>query len=157
MVTIRPFNTYGPRQSTRAVIPTIIIQALRGDVVRLGSLTPTRDLNFVTDTVDGFVRAGQRARGRGPPHEPRPRRGDDDRRPRREDRRASSGARSGSRRTPSRLRPEASEVLRLRGDSSLARELLGWSPAVPLDEGLRRTVAWVRENLDAYAGDGYQV
>ena len=57
----------------------------------------------------------------------------------------------------SRLRPERSEVLRLRGDSSLARELLGWSPAVPLDEGLRRTVAWVRENLDAYAGDGYQV
>ena len=58
VVTIRPFNTYGPRQSMRAVIPTIAVQALRGDVVRLGSLSPTRDLNFVTDTVDGFVRAG---------------------------------------------------------------------------------------------------
>ncbi len=56
-----------------------------------------------------------------------------------------------------RRRPEASEVQRLRGDSSLARELLGWAPAVSLDEGLRRTVAWVRENLDAYAGDSYQV
>jgi nucleoside-diphosphate-sugar epimerase len=56
-----------------------------------------------------------------------------------------------------RLRPEASEVQRLRGDSSLARQLLGWTPAVSLDEGLRRTVTWLRENLDAYVGDGYRV
>ena len=58
VVTLRPFNTFGPRQSARAVIPTIISQALRGGTIKLGNLTPTRDLTYVTDTVDGFVRAG---------------------------------------------------------------------------------------------------
>jgi NAD dependent epimerase/dehydratase len=156
VVTLRPFNTYGPRQSMRAVIPTIAVQALRGDVVRLGSLTPTRDLNFVTDTVDAFLRAG---------HVPgiegrlmNLARGEE----------TSVGALAEKivaivgrpvriETEGARLRPEASEVQRLRGDSSLARDLLGWAPVVPLDEGLRRTVAWVRENLDAYSGDGYQV
>jgi dTDP-glucose 4,6-dehydratase len=57
VVTVRPFNTFGPRQSARAVIPTIVTQALKGETVRLGSLHPTRDLNFVTNTVDGFVLA----------------------------------------------------------------------------------------------------
>ena len=156
VVTIRPFNTYGPRQSMRAVIPTIAVQALRGDVVRLGSLAPTRDLNFVTDTVDGFVRAGSAPGVEGRLMNLA------------RDEETTIGALAEKivaivgrpvriETDASRLRPEGSEVLRLRGDSSLARELLGWSPAVPLDEGLRRTVAWVRENLDAYAGDGYQV
>jgi dTDP-glucose 4,6-dehydratase len=156
VVTLRPFNTYGPRQSMRAVIPTIAVQALRGDVVRLGSLTPTRDLNFVTDTVDAFLRAG-----RVPGIEGRLMN-------LARDEETSVGALAEKivaivgrpvriEADASRLRPEASEVQRLRGDSSLARELLGWTPVVPLDEGLRRTVAWVRENLDAYAGDGYQV
>ena len=156
VVTLRPFNTYGPRQSMRAVIPTIAVQALRGDVVRLGSLTPTRDLNFVTDTVDAFLRAG-----RVPGIEGRLMN-------LARDEETSVGALAEKivaivgrpvriETDASRLRPEASEVQRLRGDSSLARELLGWTPVVPLDEGLRRTVAWVRENLDAYAGDGYQV
>ncbi len=156
VVTIRPFNTYGPRQSMRAVIPTIAVQALRGDVVRLGSLTPTRDLNFVTDTVDGFVRAGSAPGVEGRLMNLA------------RDEETTIGALAEKivaivgrpvriETDASRLRPEASEVLRLRGDSSLARELLGWSPAVSLDEGLRHTVAWVRENLDAYAADGYQV
>ena len=156
VVTIRPFNTYGPRQSMRAVIPTIAVQALRGDVVRLGSLTPTRDLNFVADTVDGFVRAGSAPGVEGRLMNLA------------RDEETTVGALAEKivaivgrpvriEADASRLRPEASEVLRLRGDSSLARELLGWSPAVSLDEGLRRTVAWVRENLDAYAADGYQV
>jgi dTDP-glucose 4,6-dehydratase len=156
VVTIRPFNTYGPRQSMRAVIPTIAVQALRGDVVRLGSLAPTRDLNFVTDTVDGFVRAGTAPGVEGRLMNLA------------RDEETTVGALAEKivaivgrpvriETDTSRLRPEASEVLRLRGDSSLARELLGWSPAVSLDEGLCRTVAWVRENLDAYAADGYQV
>lgn len=156
VVTIRPFNTYGPRQSMRAVIPTIAVQALRGDVVRLGSLTPTRDLNFVTDTVDGFVRAGSAPGVEGRLMNLA------------RDEETTVGALAEKivaivgrpvrvQTDASRLRPERSEVQRLRGDSSLARELLGWSPAVSLDEGLRHTVDWVRENLDAYAADGYQV
>jgi dTDP-glucose 4,6-dehydratase len=156
VVTIRPFNTYGPRQSMRAVIPTIAVQALRGDVVRLGSLTPTRDLNFVTDTVDGFLRAGSATGVEGRLMNLA------------RDEETTVGAlaekivalvgRSVRIETEaSRLRPEASEVQRLRGDSTLARKLLGWAPAVALDEGLRRTVAWVRENLDAYSANGYQV
>ena len=59
VVTVRPFNTYGPRQSARAVVPTIITQCLTGGVVRLGNLSPTRDLNFVADTVEGFVLAAE--------------------------------------------------------------------------------------------------
>jgi dTDP-glucose 4,6-dehydratase len=140
----------------RAVIPTIAVQALRGDVVRLGSLTPTRDLNFVADTVDGFVRAGSAP-------------GVDGRLMNlARDEETTVGALAEKivaivgrpvriEADASRLRPERSEVQRLRGDSSVARELLGWTPAVSLDEGLRRTVDWVRVNLDAYAGDGYQV
>jgi NAD dependent epimerase/dehydratase len=156
VVTVRPFNTYGPRQSMRAVIPTIAVQALRGDVVRLGSLSPTRDLNFVTDTVDGFLRAG-----RAPGIEGRLMN-------LARDEETTIGALAEKivaivgrpvriETEAARRRPEASEVQRLRGDSSLARELLGWAPAVSLDEGLRRTIAWVRENLGAYAGDSYQV
>jgi dTDP-glucose 4,6-dehydratase len=156
VVTIRPFNTYGPRQSMRAVIPTIAVQALRSDVVRLGSLTPTRDLNYVTDTVDGFLRAG-----RAPGVEGRLMnlaRDEETTIGALAERIVALVGRTVRIETDaSRRRPEASEVQRLRGDSSLARELLGWRPLVSLDEGLRRTVAWVRENLDAYAGDGYQV
>jgi dTDP-glucose 4,6-dehydratase len=156
VVTVRPFNTYGPRQSMRAVIPTIAVAALRGDVVRLGSLAPTRDLTFVTDTVNGFLRAGQAAGVEGRLVNLA------------RDEETSVGALAEKivaivgrpvriETEAARRRPEASEVQRLRGDSSLARELLGWAPVVPLDEGLRRTVAWVRDHLDAYAGDGYQV
>jgi dTDP-glucose 4,6-dehydratase len=156
VVTIRPFNTYGPRQSMRAVIPTVAVQALRGDVVRLGSLTPTRDLSFVSDTVDGFLRAGRTPGIEGRVMNLA------------RDEEISIGALAEKivaivgrpvriETEPARLRPAPSEVMRLRGDSTLARRLLGWAPDVSLEEGLRRTVAWVRENLDAYAGTGYQV
>ena len=156
VVTVRPFNTYGPRQSARAVIPTVAVQALKGDVVRLGSLAPTRDLSFVDDTVDGFLRAGRTPGIEGQlvnlAH-------DDE---------ISIGALAEKivaivgrpvrlETEDARLRPEASEVMRLRGDASRARKLLGWSPRVGLDEGLRRTVAWIRENLGSYASAGYQV
>jgi NAD dependent epimerase/dehydratase len=156
VVTIRPFNTYGPRQSMRAVIPTVAVQALRGDVVRLGSLSPTRDLNFVTDTVDGFVRAGRTpgidGRVMNLARDEETSIGDLAQKIV-----AIVGRSVRIEADETRLRPAASEVQRLRGDASLAKELLGWSSSVDLDEGLRRTIAWVRENLAAYAGDGYEV
>ena len=71
MVTIRPFNTYGPRQSARAVIPTIIVQALTGDEIRIGSLEPTRDLNYVEDVVRGFILAAKREEAIAAPRAPR--------------------------------------------------------------------------------------
>jgi NAD dependent epimerase/dehydratase len=155
-VTVRPFNTYGPRQSARAVIPTIATQALTSDVVRLGDLRPTRDLVFVTDTVAGFLLAGSTPGVGGQVINLA---GNDEisigdlarkilalvGRPVRIEAEAA------------RMRPGASEVLRLHGDNARAREVLGWRPLVGLDDGLRRTVAWIRENLEAYRGVGYQV
>jgi dTDP-glucose 4,6-dehydratase len=155
-VTIRPFNTYGPRQSMRAVIPTVAVQALTGDVVRLGSLRPTRDLNFVADTVAGFVLAGRtpgiEGRVMNLARDEEISIGELARKIV-----ALVGRKVRIETEDARLRPAASEVMRLRGDSTLARKLLGWAPEVSLDEGLERTVAWVRENLDAYAHAGYQV
>lgn len=154
VVTVRPFNTYGPRQSARAVIPTIVTQALRGGPVRLGNLHPTRDLTFVADTVDGMVRAasaegvegrtlnlgtGQEisigdlaeAIGRllGRPLE----------------------AEVESR----RVRPPASEVERLCADAGQAADMLGWRAEVDLERGLEATIAWIGDNLDRYHRDGY--
>lgn len=146
VVTVRPFNTYGPRQSSRAVIPTIITQALQQDEIRLGNLTPTRDLNFVTDTANGFlaVAAAQNVLGEvvnlGTGQE------------------ISVGdlarmicdivGREVSVRTESeRLRPDLSEVERLCADASKVRQLVGWEPAHSLRQGLTETVAWVRDNL----------
>jgi NAD dependent epimerase/dehydratase len=156
LVTLRPFNTYGPRQSARAVIPTIVIQALVSKRVKLGHLHPTRDLNYVSNTVDGFMRAAgvNEAIGR------------------------VINLGSGSEismqelaqlvRTLTnldfgieveldRLRPEASEVERLLADTTLARQLLGWQPAVSLNEGLVKTISWIRENLDRYQPEHYAV
>src|SRR3954470_8590897 len=138
-VVLRPFNTYGPHQSARAIIPTIVSQALAGDTLRLGSLDPRRDLTFVTDTVAGFVSAAvsERAVGRtiqlGTGHEVsvreivnrvaeivgRPLTVEQD---------------------PARVRPANSEVMRLISDPALAAELLGWRPTVDLRDGLERTI-----------------
>jgi NAD dependent epimerase/dehydratase len=156
VVTVRPFNTYGPRQSARAVIPATIAQALTQPVVRLGDLRPTRDLNFVADTVNGFIRAGEAEQAVG--------------------RTINLASRSEIsigelaqkiiaivgrdvqiETDTTRLRPSASEVFRLYGDNQLAGELLGWKPAVSLDEGLRHTVEWVTDNLDRYDAARYQV
>jgi dTDP-glucose 4,6-dehydratase len=156
VVTVRPFNTFGPRQSARAVIPTIISQCLQQGQVRLGSLTPTRDLNFVTNTVDGFVLAAQAPAAIG------------------------QVINLGSGREISigdlaaliarltgiafdvesetaRLRPEKSEVNRLLADHTRATELLGWTPRVTLEEGLVQTIDWIRENLDRYRPHEYTV
>ncbi len=155
--TIRPFNTFGPRQSARAVIPTIISQLISGaDAVRLGSLTPERDLTYVEDTARGFLAvAGCDAAlgdtinvGRGSA--------------------VTIGvlakmvvemvnpdARIES--VDERVRPERSEVMQLVCDNTKARELLGWEPEVPLEEGLRRTVEFIREHPDLYRPGEYAV
>ncbi len=153
---IRPFNTYGPRQSARAVIPTIIGQALKGGDVRLGSLTPTRDLNFVSDTVDGFVRVANSPEAVGQVIN------------------CGSGREitigdlaalilrligSDSRIVceEQRVRPEKSEVERLLCNADKALALAGWRPQVPLEEGLRRTIEWFREHLDRYKTSIYNL
>ena len=151
---VRPFNTYGPRQSARAVVPTIIGQALAGDAVMLGSLEPRRDLTYVSDTVDGFLAAATApdAVGRtiqlGTGHDVsvmeivelvsaelgRPLEAVHD---------------------PQRMRPLGSEVDRLVSEPRLALELLGWSPRVDLVDGLRKTIAWLHANSDHYRVDQY--
>jgi dTDP-glucose 4,6-dehydratase len=155
VVTIRPFNTFGPRQSARAVIPTIISQCLARGVVRLGNLHPTRDLNFVADTVDGFLTAARsEAVGRtinlGSGREISI--GDLAR---------LIGKLTGREVTvqsdEQRSRPEKSEVERLLADNTLARTVLGWTPRYTLEEGLSRTIDWVRTHLDRYTPDAYAV
>jgi NAD dependent epimerase/dehydratase len=142
VVTVRPFNTFGPRQSTRAVIPTIITQLLAGaEELRLGSLEPTRDLTFVADTCAGFIALGScdEAAGR-----------DINLGVGREisigDLATTLVAMTGSKASivseRERLRPAKSEVERLMSDNSLARTLTGWHPGVSLREGLGRTVEW---------------
>ncbi len=156
VVTLRPFNTYGPRQSARAVIPTMISQALSGGSIRLGNLDTRRVFTYVSDTVAGFlkiaetpgvegqtinlgtgvdVRIGDLAQQIAAIFEP-----------------------------PleivveaQRLRPEKSEVLRLISDNRLALEKLGWSPQVEINDGLRQTFEWIRENLAHYTSDEYVV
>jgi len=156
VVTLRPFNTYGPRQSMRAVIPTIITQCLAGDVVRLGNLHPTRDLNFVSDTVEGFVLAAVAARAPGQVINVG------------SGRETSIGelatliAKTVGREIrietdPQRLRPAASEVERLLADNRRALDLLGWRPQVTLEDGLAMTVDWVREHLTTYRVGTYAV
>jgi dTDP-glucose 4,6-dehydratase len=154
VITVRPFNTFGPRQSARAFIPTIISQALSRDEVRLGSLTPERDMTFVSDTVAGFMAAGLTSDiegmtinlGTGETH--------------------SVGWFAERLLTlmgvskpivqeKQRMRPELSEVLKLVSDNSLARDRMGWSPKMSLDDGLRRTIEFVTANINLFASDGY--
>jgi dTDP-glucose 4,6-dehydratase len=156
IVVARPFNAYGPRQSARAVIPTIIAQALTGDTLRLGALETTRDFTYVEDTAAGFAAVGQAddALGEvinlGSGQEVRIR-----------DIVAKVGAIVG--RTlriegdEQRLRPPTSEVSRLLSDSSKALRLAGWRAEVPLDEGLRRTTAWIGEHIEQYRPHEYAV
>lgn len=156
VVTVRPFNTYGPRQSARAVIPTIISQALTQPRIALGSLLPTRDFNFVEDTVAGFVCAAQtdgvegqvinlgtgkeisvgdvaarilKQLGKELPLESQ----------------------------DARLRPANSEVERLCAGAGKAKRLLGWEPGHTLDQGLAKTIAWVKENSDRFRPQTYTV
>ncbi|MBZ5557433.1 MAG: GDP-mannose 4,6-dehydratase [Acidobacteriia bacterium] len=156
VVTVRPFNTYGPRQSARAVVPTIVLQALDGGPVKLGNVTPTRDMIYVDDTVDGFIRAaGADAAvgsvinlGTGREISIR-------------DLAAAIGRVVGRpldlRVEEPRVRVPGSEVERLCASTSRARSLLQWEAATPLEEGLRRTVEWIRAHRHEYKVDGYAV
>lgn len=156
VVTLRPFNTYGPRQSARAVIPTMIMQALTRSVIRLGNLDTTRDFTYVADTVDGFLRAGQapNVEGRtinlGTGQEIRV--GD-----LAEQVIALVGKPVSIEVDPARLRPAKSEVQRLLSDNRLARELLNWQPGHTFEEGLQNTIRWVEAHLALYSPDRYVV
>lgn len=154
---IRPFNTYGPRQSARAVIPTILSQLHAGSTeIKLGSTTPTRDFNYVDDTARGFIAVAESDRALG--HVVNVGSG----------REISIGdlaellvSVSGSDAKvvtdDSRIRPDNSEVERLLCDNTRAREWCGWEPQVPLEEGLRRTSEWVRDHLDRLEAKTYQI
>jgi dTDP-glucose 4,6-dehydratase len=156
VVTLRPFNTYGPRQSARAVIPTIITQALTMDVIHLGNLDAKRDFTFVSDTVNGFLCAASTPGVEGETFnlgvgeeitigelvkEVQ----------------AQVGRPVKVEVESQRLRPGKSEVQRLISDNRRARAQLGWAPQVSLSEGLGQTIAWIRENLDRYKPNQYTV
>jgi len=146
---MRPFNTYGPRQSTRAVIPTIITQALTSNEIKLGSLTPVRDLTYVTDTVQGFIKMAESKKTAG------------------------KTINTGSGRgitigdladiiikliNPNisivcekvRVRPEKSEVMELLCDNRLALKLAGWQPEYTLEQGLTQTIEWMKTHISSY-------
>lgn len=155
VVTLRPFNTYGPRQSDRAVIPTIITQALTADVIRLGNLHSRRDLTYVTDTVNGFLKVAKAEGVEGKTYNLGVG----------EDITIGDLARKVVEIVgrdvrievePQRLRPEGSEVQRLISDYSLAQRELGWKPEVSLDDGLSRTIEWISKNLDLYLPGKYR-
>jgi dTDP-glucose 4,6-dehydratase len=153
---IRPFNTYGPRQSARAVIPSIISQALVNQRILMGSLEPTRDYTFVTDTVMGFVRIAESERsigevinigsnyeisigeltnkiisllGRGNYIEI----------------------------DESRIRPENSEVERLRCNNEKAKKILNWKPNISLEKGLQETINYISAHIDSYKPTMYAI
>jgi NAD dependent epimerase/dehydratase len=154
---LRPFNTYGPRQSTRAVLPTMLTQLLEGRrEVALGRLDTRRDLTFVKDTVSGFLAAGRSPDiegctvqlGTG---------------------RAVSigelfqlacdvlGVKAVAASEARRLRPDASEVMVLQSDNTAAQKLLGWSPQTSLEDGVRETAQWLKAHLALYNASFFHV
>jgi NAD dependent epimerase/dehydratase len=159
VVIVRPFNTYGPRQSARAIIPTIISQVANGmKEIKLGHLTPTRDFNFVKDTCKGFIELSKCDAAIG------------------EEVNICSNYEISMRdilnliakimnsnvkfvEDTQRLRPKNSEVFRLWGDNTKIRSLTGFTPAYSIEEGLRETVDWFcnKENLSKYKADIYNV
>lgn len=156
VATLRPFNTYGPRQSARAIIPTIISQAMTEDSIRLGSLEPVRDLTYVADTVEAFLEAGVSPSSVGQVMN------------------AGSGCGvsvgdlaalilrlMGSNKPITleerRVRPAASEVFVLIADARRAREHLGWTPRWSLEAGLEKTIAFVTAHAHLYRPSSYAV
>ncbi len=154
---VRPFNTYGPRQSARAVIPTIITQLLAGKTeIHLGSLAPTRDFNYVKDTASGFMAIADCKEAIG--QEINIATG----------REISIGDLANElirQINPQakivceedRLRPEKSEVQRLLGNAEKLRAMTGWAPAYTFEEGLAETIAWLKNHLSDYKTDIYNV
>ncbi|HEX55174.1 MAG: NAD-dependent dehydratase [Candidatus Altiarchaeales archaeon] len=146
---IRPFNTYGPRQSARAIIPTIITQAIRSKKIYLGSLHPTRDFTYVEDVVDAFIKISRTKKAIG------------------EVINVGSGVEISIRDLTykilslmdkkadiiidkKRIRPQDSEVERLCADNTKARKILGWKPKINIDDGLMFTIDWISENIQIY-------
>lgn len=154
VVTVRPFNTYGPRQSARAVIPTIVSQALLREVVHLGNLEARRDFTYVDDTVEGFMMAAITEGiegvvvnlGTGE---------DISVREVAETIIALTGRKVRIEVEEERMRPERSEVMRLVSDNRLAREKIGWRPEVSLEDGLRKTIDWIEGHLEHFNPDRY--
>lgn len=155
VVTVRPFNTFGPRQSARAVIPVIITQAISGSQIHLGNTDSRRDFTYVDDTVSGFLRAAQAEGVLGGTYN------------------LGTGrevtirevcelvaARVGHPvaivQDEQRLRPQRSEVDRLQSNNQLANEKLGWAPQIDLESGLDRTIAWTREHLNLFRVGQYE-
>lgn len=156
VVTVRPFNTFGPRQSARAVIPAIITQALTKHTIRLGNLDAVRDFTYVDDTVEGFICAAAVQAVEGGVFNLGT--GTEIRIGELADRIMHKvGNHAGVEIEAERIRPDRSEVLRLLSDNSLAREKLGWFPSVSLDDGLGRTIEWVKGNLDRYRIGVYEL
>lgn len=155
VVTVRPFNTYGPRQSTRAVIPTVITQALSGSIIRLGNLDTKRDFTYIDDTINGFLRAAEAESVEGKTYNlgtgETVRIGD------LVEKIAQKLGRKLDILTEAvRLRPEHSEVLHLISDNRLAHEHLQWQPSVSLDTGIELTIDWLRSHLDLYQVENYE-
>ena len=151
---IRPFNTFGPRQSLRAIIPTIVLQALKKDEIKVGSIKPTRDFNFIDDTVDSFILMAENEKSIG----------------------EVINIGSGKEITiedlvykiakimnkevkiiteEARVRPERSEVFRLCANNKKAKEILDWSPKISLEEGLEKVIAWMILNAFKNKVDKY--
>lgn len=157
VVIVRPFNTFGPRQSARAFIPTVISQALTRDEIVMGSLEPIRDMTFVKDTAEGFIAVGFCDKTIGQT--------------------INLGTGDGQTignlaktilklvgkpdlpivQDVQRIRPSKSEVIRLVSDNSKARTLCGWQPRYTLEGGLYQTVEWIRKHIDKYRPDQYVV
>jgi len=157
VVIVRPFNTFGPRQSARAFIPTVITQALTKDKIVMGSLEPVRDMTFVKDTAEGFITVGMCDKAVGQT--------------------INLGVGQGQtigqmvniilnlagkpslpiEQDPQRIMPSKSEVMRLISNNSKARTLSGWQPKYSLEEGLKETLNWIQNNLKKYRPDQYAV
>jgi NAD dependent epimerase/dehydratase len=156
VATIRPFNAFGPRQSARAVIPTIISQALTGDTVRLGALTPVRDMNYVKNTVAGFIKIAESPNSVG------------------EVINIGSGKpltigeiaqkifeimnkKIKIKNDEQRFRPQKSEVFQLICNHHRAKELIGWEEVISFEAGLKETIAWIENNLSLFKMNEYNV
>jgi NAD dependent epimerase/dehydratase len=153
----RPFNTYGPRQSARAVIPTVMAQVLNGKKkIELGDLRPVRDFNYVQDTVEGFIALARSKRaigetinlgsGRGVTIKETVRLIGE-----------VAGSKIVVRTDKKRLRPAKSEVFKLIASNKKARRLAGWKPRYTLEQGLRETLDYIRRELAEYKADIYNI
>jgi dTDP-glucose 4,6-dehydratase len=155
-VVLRPFNIYGPRQSARAIIPTLITQVLTQSEIRLGNIATARDFTFVTDTIEALLLADRNDRAVGETMNVG------------SNSEVSIGDLAGIVATlagkgrpniileTDRVRPEQSEVQRLRADSSRIGDVLDWRPQIPLEEGLRLTIKWIEKHLSMYRAGQYE-